>query len=827
MNDRDIEQLLRHGEFLRALARTLLNDPARADDVVQETWLAALAAKSRPRKLHRGWLAGILQNLARRAIRGESRRTRRECAAARDVLTTPTDDLYGRHALHERIRELMNGLPELYRVPLLLRYDDNLDVATIAARLGIAPSTVRTRLQRGLDRLRGRLNEGARPKRAWIPFLLALPRRPRAGTPRAPWTAARAVAACALAVVTIALLLRGEGYSGPAPDRGRRVARAGVVLPSEASTGVGADRTGRADFGRASTDPASETGNAHVLTGIVELDYPASDDRIALDIEARRGSETIASGLHATVRSGEPFAISLDRLCRGGMPDAFDVRASHPDAVPGRVETAVLWYPGTERAHIPAVSLRLVRALRLRGRVVQACGAPAADVTVLAFPFSGKTPIWPARAEARSDANGRFDLRVEKAGPYAVIAVSECHRPAARRLLAGDDAPLDSDPFVLESGLDVRGTVRRPDGRGVARACIRVRTTNNDGALLVLPGRRQALVWSDDRADWLAREVRTGPLGHFRATGLAARPYEVGLSAVIGCDADLLCEDRVSFRTVVPPDNVEFEVASGRLLVRVAPPGRGTRVVAHPLGQPEREIHAIVANGYFALDLVPGARYTVEVSRTGWETSPRTATAPAAGRLRDLHVEMLPSTSNAVLEVAIAAPPSLAVPACWRFLLERPGGGSPIERTARIEGGVFRVSHLPPGTYGLVARAADTACGHVLPARVPVRLVARETTRVALPVEAAGRLLVDVATPDSETCSRVECWVESAAGQRTSLSHPGARRYLSPPLRPGIYTLHVRPAVRGARTMSRRVLVRERHTSPLVIHLADRSDAGE
>lgn len=828
MNHRDIEPLLRHGEFLRALARSLLNDPARADDVVQETWLAALVAKSRPQKMHRGWLAGILQNLARRAIRGESRRARRECAAARDVLTTPTDDLYAKSALRERIAELVNGLPELYRVPLLLRYEENLDVATIAARLGVAPSTVRTRLQRALGRLRGQLNGGARRKRAWIPLLWALPRRLRTGTPHTGWTVAKATAACAVAVVLVALLFRQEGYLGPAPDGGWRVERAGVGrLPSGASAGIGVDRTGGAEDGHASANQRSATGNTHVLTGVVDLAYPASDDRIALEIEGRRGTETTASGLRATVRNGQPFEIPLGCLCRGGMPDAFAVRASHPDAVPGRTETAVLWYPGTERARVPPVSLRLERALRLRGRVVQACGAPAADVAVFAFPFSGRVPIWPARAEARSDANGWFDLRVAKAGPYAVVAVSECHRPAAQRLLAGDAAPPEPDPLVLETGLDVSGTVSRPDGRGVARACVRVRATTRDGTLLVLPGARQALVWNDDRVDWLAREVRTGPLGRFHAAGLAARPYGVRLSEVVACDADLLSGNRASSRIVVPPDSVEFEVASGRVFVRVAPAGRDTRVVARPLDQPGREIPAIVGGGCFALDLVPGARYAVEVARTGWKTQSRTATAPAAGHARYLNVEMLRSTSAADLEVAISAPPSLAVPACWSFRLERPGGESPVERTARIDGSVFRVSHLPPGTYELVACSADTACGHVLPARIPVRLAAGETTRIFLPVEAAGRLLVDVATPDSETCSHVECWVESAAGKRTALTHPGSRRYLSPPLRPGIYTLHVRPAIRGAGTISRRVLVRERHTSALAVQLTERPASEE
>ena len=42
----DIEDLLAHEGFLRSLAGRLVSDPAAADDVVQETWVAALASPS-------------------------------------------------------------------------------------------------------------------------------------------------------------------------------------------------------------------------------------------------------------------------------------------------------------------------------------------------------------------------------------------------------------------------------------------------------------------------------------------------------------------------------------------------------------------------------------------------------------------------------------------------------------------------------------------------------------------------------------------------------------------------------------------------------------
>jgi len=83
MTNVQLQQLLKHEVFLRSLARRLLRDTARADDVVQDTWIVALKSDKRPDEVRRGWLAGIVRNLVRRTYRTEERRTRRERVAAR------------------------------------------------------------------------------------------------------------------------------------------------------------------------------------------------------------------------------------------------------------------------------------------------------------------------------------------------------------------------------------------------------------------------------------------------------------------------------------------------------------------------------------------------------------------------------------------------------------------------------------------------------------------------------------------------------------------------------------------------------------------------
>jgi DNA-directed RNA polymerase specialized sigma24 family protein len=71
-----IERLLHHSEWLAALARRLVRDGASADDLVQETWLAALRHPPAAGRSVRAWLTTV----ARRLARGQGR----HCDGAED-----------------------------------------------------------------------------------------------------------------------------------------------------------------------------------------------------------------------------------------------------------------------------------------------------------------------------------------------------------------------------------------------------------------------------------------------------------------------------------------------------------------------------------------------------------------------------------------------------------------------------------------------------------------------------------------------------------------------------------------------------------------------
>lgn len=148
-------------DWLNGLARRLVQDPALADDAVQETWMAArrrLHAQGETRQPDRGLLGRTLHGIVLQARRAARRRRYHETTAASargsGIALPSTSELL---LIGERQQVLWNHLADLaepFRTTLLLHYQRGLDTAIIAEHLGVKPDTVRWRLRRGLELLR-------------------------------------------------------------------------------------------------------------------------------------------------------------------------------------------------------------------------------------------------------------------------------------------------------------------------------------------------------------------------------------------------------------------------------------------------------------------------------------------------------------------------------------------------------------------------------------------------------------------------------------------------------------------------------------------------
>jgi len=180
------EALLEHVAWVRELARALVADENHADDVSQETLLAAMDAPARKVRNLRAWLAGAVRNLVRQDRRLAARRVEREGRAARtDRVPSPTE-LVEKADLQRYVVKLVLELREPYRSTVLYRYFEGLSVRRIAHRTEAPLETVRTRLRRALDQLRSKLEQQFQgDTRGWraaiVPLLLLPPVAPAAG----------------------------------------------------------------------------------------------------------------------------------------------------------------------------------------------------------------------------------------------------------------------------------------------------------------------------------------------------------------------------------------------------------------------------------------------------------------------------------------------------------------------------------------------------------------------------------------------------------------------------------------------------------------------
>lgn len=168
------EELLEHEDFVRNLARSLVNDQNSAADITQQTWLAALKHAPSSHNAIRSWLNKVTRNFAIKLLRGEARRAARERAAAIPEGVPSTDEIVALEESRRSVIDAVLSADESYRSVILLRYYHDLPSGEVARRLGIPVETARSRLKRGLAKLREKLDREFGDRGNWCLALAPL-----------------------------------------------------------------------------------------------------------------------------------------------------------------------------------------------------------------------------------------------------------------------------------------------------------------------------------------------------------------------------------------------------------------------------------------------------------------------------------------------------------------------------------------------------------------------------------------------------------------------------------------------------------------------------
>lgn len=327
----------------------------------------------------------------------------------------------------------MARLEEPFRTVVLLRYFEGLSVTAIAARLGTARATVRTRLFRGLARLRARLRDERGPEwRQGLVLALALPRSAAAWY-AGWWMVMSSTAKTYAALAGLLLMLAGAWLVWPAsgPDPGRGPA--------------GGDPAGGASAGQPQATPAAADATPGPQSRSVVAAAPAAAAATVVPGRALIGGHVLDAagrplpgvevGLRAYGAGVDPIGEHVPGRATSDALGAFSIevdpgRAVVPVATGAHVTLrAMPWVPGAPDARAGELVLVAAAAATLRGRVVDDAGAPlsGARVAVLAmalgeFPRPLEFAIAPQFAAITTGADGAFEAaRVPVAGGVDVL----------------------------------------------------------------------------------------------------------------------------------------------------------------------------------------------------------------------------------------------------------------------------------------------------------------------------------------------------------------------------------------------------------------------
>lgn len=151
------EEIVReHQSMVFSLACYFLREPARAEELAQEVFWRLYQNLSRIESP--AHLVQWLRKVTWRCAIDETRRNAHQASVALDDVPEPAgQDHHGDLLAERRLRALVASLPPRPRMMVILRYQEDLELAEIAEVMDMPVNTVKSTLSRALAVLRDKL----------------------------------------------------------------------------------------------------------------------------------------------------------------------------------------------------------------------------------------------------------------------------------------------------------------------------------------------------------------------------------------------------------------------------------------------------------------------------------------------------------------------------------------------------------------------------------------------------------------------------------------------------------------------------------------------
>lgn len=453
----NLETLLSHGPFLRSIARALVRDPHEAEDILQETWAVALRRRPEKRESLRFWLARVARNIVKDRRRAAESRLRREAARSvnfNEAAVPSADEMYERELLRRRIAQALFAVAEPWRTALLLRFYEGMEPAAIARMQQIPLDTVRSRVKRGLELLKMKLDEQSIQKSDWRGLLLPFAAEPVTATVSlySAKTTAAAVAAAALLLVSAAVSIFYLNHpSNPEPADGRSLAFTSGADSNKNAVEEPASTASAPAAPLRESAPPTDRGIL-VIEAIYSSDgTPASNVGIQLlpwNQDPRFDAEYLLTNEKGIARR--------EKL----QPGKFGAYGDRGGNVQFKIEA------GAEQK----VTLMIPPGTTVDGIVTSPEGKPVPNADIW---LSGYGNYTEGRVAAKSDSDGRYLLKGITDGHH-VSARAAGFAPTYQFQVAGGGGRDTIHLQFTEREARIDGIVKDTEGRPIAGARVRI-----------------------------------------------------------------------------------------------------------------------------------------------------------------------------------------------------------------------------------------------------------------------------------------------------------------------------------------------------------------